>query len=63
MSAAVRWFNFTPDRLHWAGHAGRNSTDGQRIECKAARWAKGYGKLPPGERLGVIAAIMAVEAE
>ena len=59
----VVWFNFRPDRMHWAGHAGRNSTDRQRIKRKAARWSEGYRKLPPGERLAVISAIMAIEAE
>ena len=30
------WFNFVPDRVHWASHAGRNFTDRQRIKRKAA---------------------------
>ena len=59
----VVWFNFAPDRMHWAGHAGRDRTDRQRIRRKAARWAEGYRKMPPGERLAVVSAIMAVEAE
>ncbi len=58
----VVWFNFAPGRLHGAGHAGRNHTDRQRIKRKAARWAAKYRKMPPGERLAVVAAIMAVEA-
>ena len=58
----VVWLNFEPGRMHWAGHTGRNATDRQRIKRKAARWAEGYRKMPPGERLAVIAAIMAVEA-
>ena len=37
----VVWFNFAPDRMHRAGHAGRNRTDRQRIKRKAARWAEG----------------------
>ena len=57
----VVWLNFEPGRMHWAGHAGRNATDRQRIKRKAARWAEGYRKMPPGERLAVISAIMAVE--
>ena len=28
------WFNFTPDRLHWARYAGKNFTDRQRIKRK-----------------------------
>lgn len=59
----VVWLNFEPGRMHCAGHAGRNATDRQRIKRKAARWAQGYRKMPTGERLAVISAIMAVEAE
>lgn len=56
------WFNFTPDRVHWASYAGKNFTDRQRIKRKAANWAKRYQALPPAERLAVLAAMMAVEA-
>ena len=59
----VVWLNFEPGRMHSASHAGRNHTDRQRIKRKAARWAERYRKMPPGERLAVISAIMAVEAE
>ena len=59
----VVWFNFAPDRMHWASCAGRNFTDRQRIKRKAANWARRYEALPPGERLAVLAAVMAVEAE
>ena len=55
-------FCFTPDRMHWAGQAGRYSTDRRRIKRKAAGWAEGWRKMPPGERLAVVSAIMAVEA-
>ena len=58
----VVWLNFEPGRMHWAGHAGRNATDRQRIKRKAARWAQGYRKMPPDERLAVVSAIMAIEA-
>ena len=58
----VVWFNFAPERMHWADHPGQNRTDRQRIKRKAARWAEAYRKMPPGERLAVISAIMAVEA-
>ena len=58
----VVWLNFEPRGMHWAGHAGRNATDRQRIKRKAARWAEGYRKMPPDERLAVISAMMAVEA-
>ena len=57
------WFNFTPERLFWAGYAGRNFTDRQRIKRKAENWARRYRDLPPAERLAVLAGLMAVEAE
>ena len=57
------WFNFAPDRLHWARFAGRNFTDRQRIKRKAESWARRYAALPVGERLAVLGAMMAVEAE
>lgn len=57
------WFNFTPERLFWASYAGKNFTERQRIKRKAERWAKRYQAMPAGERLAVLAAMMAVEAE
>ena len=48
------WFNFTPDRVHWASFAGKNFTDRQRIKRKAANWAKRYRALPRAERLAVL---------
>lgn len=57
------WFNFTPDRVHWASYAGKNHTDRQRIRRKAENWGRRYRDLPPGERLSVLAALMAVEAD
>ena len=57
------WFNFELDRVHWASFAGRNFTDRQRIKRKAASWGWRYAAMPPGERLAVLAAVMAVEAE
>ncbi len=59
----VLWFNFEPDRMHWPGFAGRNKSDRQRIRRKAASWGRMYKAMPPGERLSVLQAIMAVEAE
>jgi DNA adenine methylase len=56
------WFNFEPDRVHWARYAGKNHTDRQRIRRKADSWAQRYRALPPGERMAVLAAVMAVEA-
>ena len=56
------WFNFTPDRVFWAGYAGKNFTHRQSIKRKAANWGKRYQAKPQAERLAVLAAIMAVEA-
>jgi hypothetical protein len=56
------WFNFVPDRVHWARYAGKNHTDRQRIKRKAENWAQRYRALPPGERMAVLASVMAVEA-
>lgn len=57
------WFNFVPDRVFWAGYAGRNFTHRQTIKRRAANWAKRYQAMPRAERLAVLAAMMAVEAE
>lgn len=57
------WFNFTPDRVHWARFAGKNFTDRQRIKRKAESWAQRYQAMPRAERLAVLAAMMGVEAE
>jgi len=59
----VVWFNFAPDRVHWASFAGRNFTERQSIKRKAANWGRRYEAMPAGERLAVLAAIMAVEAD
>jgi site-specific DNA-adenine methylase len=56
------WFNFSPDRVHWARYAGKDHTDRQRIKRKAESWAQRYRELPPGERLAVLSGLMAVEA-
>ena len=57
------WFNFAPERLHWARYAGRNFTDRQRIKRKAENWGRRYAALPHPERLAVLGAMMAVEVE
>jgi hypothetical protein len=57
------WLNFTPERLFWARFAGKNFTDRQRIKRKAQSWAGRYQAMPQAERLAVLAAMMAVEAE
>jgi hypothetical protein len=56
------WFNFSPDRVHWARYTGKDHTDRQRIKRKAESWAERYRALPPGERLAVLSGLMAVEA-
>ena len=55
------WFNFTPDKVHWASFAGKNFTDRQRIKRKAENWGRRYQAMPPNERLAVLAAVLAVE--
>ena len=55
------WFNFAPDRVHWARFAGRNFTHRQTVKRKAENWARRYAAMPPGERLAVLAAVMTVE--
>ena len=55
--------NIVPDRVHWARYAGRNFTDRQRIKRKAASWGARYEALPVAERVAVLAAMMAVEAQ
>ena len=57
------WCNFAPGKPHWHTSAGKNFTDRQRIKRNAASWARRYRAMPPGERLAVLAAVMAVEAE
>ncbi|MDE0052715.1 MAG: DNA methylase [Gammaproteobacteria bacterium] len=57
------WFNFAPDRVHWASRAGRDFTHRQTVKRKAAGWGRRYRAMPPAERLAVLAAVMAVEAE
>jgi DNA adenine methylase len=55
------WFNFPAGDVAWSTFAGRNFTDRQRIKRKAANWAAFYRAMPPGERMAVLAAILAVE--
>jgi len=57
------WYNFTLDRVHWVSHAGKNFTHRQCIKRKAVRWGNNYRAMPRSERLAVLAALMAVEAE
>ena len=56
------WFNFAPDRLHWARFAGRDFTHRQMVKRKAENWGRRYAAMPQAERLAVLAAVMAVEA-
>lgn len=57
------WMSFSSEAAHWSSYAGVNFTDRQRIKRKAARWADNYKALPPGERLAVLAALLAVEPD
>jgi hypothetical protein len=56
------WFNFRPDRVHWARYAGRNHTHRQTIKRRAESWARRYARMPPAERLAVLSGLLAVEA-
>lgn len=56
------WFNFEPVAAHWSTYAGRNFTHRQAIKRKAARWAANYRAMPAGERLAVMAALLASES-
>jgi hypothetical protein len=55
------WMSFSSEAAHWSSYAGANFTDRQRIKRKATRWAENYKALPPGERLAVLAALLAVD--
>ncbi len=57
------WFNFTPGNPHWARYAGKNAVERQRIKRKAQSWGQRYRAMAPGERLAVMAQIMAVQSE
>lgn len=41
------WFNFAPDRVHWARFAGRNFTHRQTVKREAENWARRYAAMPP----------------
>ena len=61
------WFNFVPDRVHWARYAGKNFTDRQRIKRKAHNWGRRYealcaeGKMSVDSRALVDALLMLFE--
>jgi DNA adenine methylase len=55
------WFNFEPSTAHWITYTGKNFTDRQRIKRKAATWAKRYARFPPGERMAILAALLAID--
>lgn len=55
------WMNYADGGKHWHTFTGRNFTDRQRIKRKAERWQANYRRLPPGERLAVLAALLAAE--
>jgi site-specific DNA-adenine methylase len=55
--------NFPAGEVQWARFAGRTFGERQRIKRKAARWARMYRQLPAGERLAVLAALLAEHAD
>lgn len=57
------WRNFELQAAHWATFAGENFTRRQQVKRKAATWARRYAALPPGERLAVLAALLAEHGE
>lgn len=57
------WTNFELGAAHWATFAGRDYIDRQRIKRKAAKWAEMFERCPSGERLALLAALLAVEAK
>jgi len=57
------WLSFGVSSAHWAAFAGHNFTDRQRIKRKAQRWAENYRTLPAGERVAVLAALLACEIQ
>ena len=56
------WFNFEPDRPHWARFAGRVFTHRQMVKRKAENRGRRHAAMPQAGRLAVLAAVMAVEA-
>jgi hypothetical protein len=57
------WFNFVVNRVHWAGFAGKDFTDRQRIKRKAETWRRRYSAMPYAERLAIMAGLMEVESQ
>ena len=54
------WFNFAPERLHWARYAGKNFTDRQRIKRKAQSWGRpGPLQYGPGVKAYVVHLLIA----
>lgn len=52
------WLNFVADGAHWATFAGRDYIDRQRIKRKVATWSRHYARLPAGERLAILSALI-----
>ncbi len=63
MRTEVMWFTFAPDRVLCARCAGRTFIDRQRIKRRAANRSRCSAALPSGERLAVLATMMAVDVE
>lgn len=54
------WCNFQPAEIHYHTFAGKDFSDRQRIQRKAARWKERLEKLPPAERQAIMAAVLTV---
>ncbi|WP_241908461.1 DNA adenine methylase [Vibrio lentus] len=52
------WCNFTPGDIHYHTFAGKDSTDRQRIQRKAERWARNFKSLPSAEKQAVFSALL-----
>ncbi|MDQ9126915.1 DNA adenine methylase [Serratia fonticola] len=57
------WMNYAQDAAYSATFAGTDYIDRQRIKRKAERWAGKYRKLPPGERLAIMAELLSIHAD
>lgn len=57
------WTSFEIGKaVHWHKFTGQNKAERQQIKRKAARWAKNYEAMGEGQRLAIMAALIAVEA-
>ncbi|MCH7882619.1 MAG: hypothetical protein IIB69_13840 [Proteobacteria bacterium] len=57
------WLSFPAGLVQSAKYAGKNALDRQRIKRKAARWKDNFSRLPPGERLAILSALLEFQEE